>query len=62
MTQVFGVIRTLMAFGAGILVAKGYFDQAMADSIISAVVVLLTAGWSMYEKAKTPAPPAAPPA
>lgn len=53
MTQIFGVVRTMLAFGAGILVSKGYFDSATADTIVGAVVTLLTAGWSIFEKRST---------
>lgn len=53
MTQIFGVVRTLLAFGAGVFVSKGYFDSATADTIVGAVVTLLTAGWSIFEKRGT---------
>lgn len=54
MTQFFGVLRTFLALGAGYLVGKGYFDQGAADQLVAAVLTLLTAGWSIYEKRTNP--------
>lgn len=53
MQQIFGVVRTFLAFGTGIFVSKGYFDSATADTMVGAIVTLLTAGWSIFEKRNT---------
>jgi hypothetical protein len=44
--QVFSVVRTLLKFGAGVLVGKGIVDASAAEVIVSAVVALGAAGWS----------------
>jgi len=51
--QVFGLLRTLLAFGAGVLVSNGLIDQGTVDAVIAAIITLGTAGWSLLEKAKT---------
>jgi len=51
--QVFGLLRTLLAFGAGVLVTNGLIDQGTVDAVIAAIITLGTAGWSLIEKAKT---------
>ncbi len=50
MDKISGVIRAVLAAGAGYLVGKGYFDQAQADQIVSAVLFLGTTVWSIGSK------------
>lgn len=50
MTQIFGVVRTILAFGAGILVSKGYIDEATGTALVGAIVTIGTAIWSVVEK------------
>lgn len=54
MTQIFGVVRTLLAFGAGILVSKGVIDEATGTALVGAIVTIGTAVWSIVEKKTTP--------
>jgi len=51
--QWFGLARTLLAFGAGYLVSRGFIDQSTVDAVIAAVITLGTAAWSLIEKTKT---------
>lgn len=50
--QVQGLIRTLLAAGAGYFVGKGMLDQGTADQIVGGLTVLSVAGWSIYSKRK----------
>ena len=52
--QIFGVVRTFLAFGAGYLVSSGLFDQGMADQLVAALMVILTGVWSIIEKRNAP--------
>lgn len=54
MTQIFGVVRTILAFVAGIAVTKGYIDDATATAVVGAIVTIGTAVWSIVEKKNTP--------
>jgi hypothetical protein len=48
--QVFGIIRAILAALGGVFVSKGVFDSGALDSIISAVLVIGAAVWSVLEK------------
>jgi hypothetical protein len=43
-----GIARTVLGFGAGWLVSKGYVDQSTALQITGALGTLAIAGWSMW--------------
>lgn len=45
-----GIARTLLATAGGSLIAKGYINNADIDSLVGAVTVLVTLGWSMIQK------------
>ena len=49
--MVSGLVRHVLTLGAGYLVAKGYFDQGVADSAIAAVMTLIALTWSVKSKA-----------
>lgn len=48
--QLLGVIRTLLAAGAGYISAKGYLDGTMANEMAGALTTLFVAGWSVFSK------------
>lgn len=48
--QVWGIVRTILAAGAGWLVAKGYLTDATAASVIGAVGTVFVAAWSFWSK------------
>jgi O-antigen/teichoic acid export membrane protein len=50
--QIWGVIRTLLAFGGGFIVSKGYIDDATLTAVIGALGTIFIAGWSVWAKAK----------
>jgi hypothetical protein len=51
-TQVLGIVRHILTFGGGILVAKGLLDEGMVAEISGAVITLIGAIWSIVEKNK----------
>lgn len=50
--QIWGIVRTILAAGAGYLSAKGIVDAGAADTIIGAVGTIFVAGWSIWSKHK----------
>lgn len=50
MDKFLGIIRTVLAFGAGYLVNKGWLDQSMVEPVIGALIVIGTAAWSVASK------------
>ena len=51
--QIWGIMRTVLAAGAGYLSAKGVIDAGVAETIIGALGTLFVAGWSVWSKSKT---------
>ena len=50
--QLFGIIRTVAAFGFGYLSAKGTIDGATAEALAGAVATIAVAVWSVTSKKK----------
>lgn len=48
--MVWGVIRAVLAGGAGYLAGKGIADAAVLNEIIGAIGVIFAAGWSIWAK------------
>jgi hypothetical protein len=48
--QVLGIVRHILTFGSGIVVAKGLLDEAVAQSIIGGVLALIGTIWSVDAK------------
>lgn len=56
MDKILGIIRHVLTFGGGYLVAKGYVDEASVQDIIGGVVAIVGAVWSIAAKSdKLPA-------
>ena len=49
---IFGILRHVLTFGGGYLVAKGVFDQAMLDSVVPAIITIAGVVWSVFDKKK----------
>jgi hypothetical protein len=58
--EIAGVIRAILSALGGVLVAKGYLDNATMTAVVGALVTIAVAGWSIYAKkaAKAAAPSA----
>lgn len=48
--QVLGLIRHVLTFGGGILIAKGLVSEAASTEIIGAVITLVGSVWSVLSK------------
>jgi hypothetical protein len=51
-TQVLGLVRHLLTFGSGFLIAKGKLDMTGAETIIGAVLALVGGVWSVFSPEK----------
>jgi hypothetical protein len=51
---VFSMVRHILTFGTGWLVAKGFADAALAESIIGGVMAVIAVGWSYYTHRTAP--------
>lgn len=50
--QILGIIRHILTFGGGLLVMKGYIDEAMLSEVIGATVTFIGTIWSFISKIK----------
>lgn len=55
-SAVIALLRHLLTFIGGTLVAKGIIDTESLQEIIGAVLTLLSVGWMSIEKYKAPKP------
>ena len=45
-----GLIRHLLTFGGGWMVAKGFFDEATMNELVGAAMTVIGAIWSVVQK------------
>ena len=45
-TQILGLIRHILTFGGGVLVAKGILDEGVATELVGALITLIGGVWS----------------
>ncbi len=50
MTFFLAMLRHLLTFGGGALVAKGYADEATVQAVSGALLTIVGAVWSLVEK------------
>ena len=50
METILGIVRALLAAGAGFLVGKGYVDSETANELTGALLVVFTGVWSVLAK------------
>lgn len=55
MEELGGIVRTLIATGAGSLLAQGIVTQDQVTAISAGVTALIVAAWSVYQKRKAKA-------
>lgn len=53
---VLGVIRHILTFVGGYMVAKGIIDEAASVELIGGLVTVIGAVWSIFSKKKPEAP------
>jgi hypothetical protein len=51
--KIFGIVRHILTFGGGIVVAKGYIDEQTMLQIVAAIVSLAGVVWSVNSPEKT---------
>lgn len=51
-TQVLGIVRHLLTFGGGYVVAKGWGTEALVTEIVGGIVAIAGAVWSAYSPEK----------
>lgn len=51
--QVMGIIRHILTFVGGVVVAKGLVDEALITEIIGGTLTLIGGIWSIISKNKT---------
>jgi hypothetical protein len=50
--QTIGIVRHILTFGGGLLVAKGTVDPQIATELTGAIISILGAVWSIRSKRK----------
>lgn len=48
--QVLGIVRHVLTFGSGFVIAKGWVDESVAGEAITALVGLTGVLWSFFSK------------
>ena len=56
MMVLLGQIRTILAAIGGVMVARGLVSDDLVNSIIGAIVIIVPAVWSAWEKIKQTTP------
>ncbi|RVI91835.1 hypothetical protein [Sinorhizobium meliloti] len=46
------ILRQILQIVGGVLIARGYFDQGMADALIGLGVNLLVLCWWLFDRSK----------
>jgi hypothetical protein len=53
MEQGLGILRSVLAYGAGFAAAHGYLASETANTLVAAGVAIATAAWSVWSKRTT---------
>jgi hypothetical protein len=51
-TQVLGIVRHVLTFGAGFLIAKGKLEPGAAESLIGGLLTVIGGVWSIVSPEK----------
>ena len=51
-TQVLGIVRHLLTFGGGLVVAKGWGSEVIVTELVGGIVAIAGAIWSAYSPEK----------
>jgi hypothetical protein len=51
-TQVLGIVRHLLTFGGGLVVAKGWSSEVIVTELVGGIVAIAGAIWSAYSPEK----------
>ena len=50
--KILGMVRHVLTFGGGLIVAKGVIDETMMVQIVGAIITLIGHAWSWYAPEK----------
>lgn len=53
MDKILGLVRHLLTFGGGYLVAQGVLDEASMTELVGGLVTVIGGAWSIYSKMST---------
>lgn len=48
--QILGIVRHFLTFVGGIVIVKGYMDDTVVTEVTGAVMTLVGAVWSVFDK------------
>lgn len=48
--KVLGIVRHVLTFAGGILIAKGFIEESVAQEVIGAAMTLVGSVWSIVAK------------
>jgi len=48
--QILGIVRHFLTFVGGIVIVKGYMDNALVTEVTGAIMTLVGAVWSVFDK------------
>ncbi len=51
--SVMGVLRHILSFGGGLLVAQGHIDESTMLELVGAIVTIAGVAWSIRQKKKS---------
>lgn len=51
--KVLGIVRHVLTFTGGIIVAKGFIEETISEELIGSVMTLIGVIWSIVDKNKT---------
>ena len=52
--QILGILRHVLTFAGGVVVAKGWVDETLITELIGGIITLAGTTWSVVEKYKSP--------
>ena len=50
MEMVLGLVRHLLTFGGGFVVAKGWLDEGSVTEVVGAAITIIGSVWSVFQK------------
>ena len=60
--QILVILRHVLTFGGGFIVAKGWIDEGTLTELIGGLMTLVGAGWSIFTKSEPTLDESTPPA
>lgn len=48
--QILGILRHVLTFAGGFIVAKGWIDEGALTELVGALMTVIGTGWSIFDK------------